>query len=434
MKNNYIANIVTGLCMILALVACTGNSDQKAEHVHAHLYTCPMHPQISQDHPGKCPLCGMDLVLKESNNEMVADSSITRLTRPVNEQVIASVPVIKAETGPHQFTFEVNGIVNYDTRNKVTLSGRVSGRIEKLLIKYNYQPVRKGQLIMEVYSPDLAAAQRELLYIAATSPDMLSRSKERLLLLGMQTAQINQVLSSGKILYRIPVFSSADGYILEQSAVASSSGSLPTASNSGTNTNMNSMQSATITGTGVASNSATQSSPPILLRQGAYINAGQPLFTIYQSKSLVAEFAFTPAMAASIKTGQKLLFFPTGNKEAAQSGSIGLIEPVQRSGENFTLARVYFSNAGLRPGQLITANIPVSFTKGWWLPQKAVHSLGNTSIVFRKKEEVFTPVTVATGAEINGMVQVLTDIGDWEIASNAAYLVDSESFIKPKNN
>ena len=131
----------------------------------------------------------------------------------------------------------------------------------------------------------------------------------------------------------------------------------------------------------------------------------------------MAEFAFTPAMAASIKTGQKLLFFPAGDKEGSQSGSIGLIEPVQRNGENFTLARVYFRNTRLRPGQLITANIPVSFTKGWWLPQKAVHSLGNTSVVFKKKDVVFIPVTVATGVVTNGMVQVLTDIGDWELAS-----------------
>lgn len=416
--------------MILTLVACTGNGDQKAEHAHTHLYTCPMHPQISQDHPGKCPICGMDLVLKETNKEMVADSSITLLTRPVNEQVIASVPIIKAEPGPQQFTFEVNGVVTYDTRNKVTLSGRVSGRIEKLMIKYNFQPVRKGQLIMEVYSPDLAAAQREILYIAATSPDMLSRSKERLLLLGMQPVQINQVLSSGKILYHIPVYSTADGYILEQSSVTSSAGNLPTATVSATNTIMSSMQLENNTGLGVASNPAIQTTSPLLLRQGAYINAGQPLFTIYQSKSLVAEFAFTPAMAASIKTGQKLLFFPAGDKEGSQSGSIGLIEPVQRNGENFTLARVYFRNTRLRPGQLITANIPVSFTKGWWLPQKAVRSLGNTSVVFKKKDVVFIPVTVATGVVTNGMVQVLTDIGDWELASNAAYLVDSESFIK----
>lgn len=420
--------------MLLTLAACTGNNDQKANHAiaHAHLYTCPMHPQISQDHPGKCPLCGMDLVLKESNKEMVADSSITRLTKPVNEQVIASLPTVKAETGPHQFTFEVNGIVTYDTRNQVTISSRVSGRVEKLLIKYNYQPVRKGQLILEVYSPDLAAAQRELLYIAATSPDMLSKAKERLLLLGMQQAQINEVLKSGKILYRVPVYSNTNGYILERSAVVPAAGSTSSASVSGASTDMGGMQSGTTQGAGTAANTLTQSAPPLLLRQGAYVSAGQSLFTIYQTKTMVAEFSFPPVLAAGITTGQELSFYPTENKQDSQPGSIGLIEPVFRNGGNFTLARVYFSNTKLRAGQFVTANITLRFNKGWWLPQKALHSLGSSSIVFKKNDGVFTPVTVATGVEANGMVQVLTNIGNLELAANAAYLIDSEGFITTK--
>lgn len=420
--------------MLLTLAACKGGNDATTDHAHAqvHLYTCPMHPQISQDHPGKCPLCGMDLVLKESNKEMVADSSITRLTKPVNEQVIATIPVIRAESSRQVFSFDVNGIVTYDTRNQVTISSRVSGRIEKLLIKYNFQPVRKGQLILEVYSPDLAAAQRELLYIAATSPEMLSKAKERLLLLGMQQAQINEVLKSGKILYRVPVYSNTDGYILERSVAAPSAGGISAVSGAGANAGMGSMQSGTTSGTASVVNTPTQSTPPLLLRQGAYISAGQSLFTIYQTKTMVAEFAFPPRLAAGITKGQKLSFYPTGNKQAAQPGSIGLIEPVLRGGENFTLARVYFSNTGLRAGQLVTANILLTFTKGWWLPQKAVRLMGNRSIIFRKKDGVFIPSTVTTGVEANGMVQVLTDIGKWDLAENAAYLTDSEGFIKTK--
>src|SRR5690606_24751315 len=204
----------------IGFISCNSKSgkDVHAEHKDSAQYTCPMHPQIVKDKSGKCPICGMDLVPKSATNEMTIDSSIASLAKPVNTQVVSTIPAISPETGTRIFSVEVKGQITYDTRNQTSVSSRVSGRIEKLYIKYNYQPVRKGQVIMEIYSPDLAAAQRELLYIARSGNDenMLSRAKQRLSLLGMQPAQIDQVLKTGKVLYRVPVYSTASGYILEK--------------------------------------------------------------------------------------------------------------------------------------------------------------------------------------------------------------------------
>jgi len=130
------------------------------------------------------------------------------------------MPVIQAKKGSRLFVQEVQGRREYDTRNQLALASRVSGRIEKLYVKVNYQPVKKGQLIMEIYSPDLAAAQRELLLIQqhGDAEGMLEPAKRRLLLLGMEMGQINKVLGTGQVAYRIPVYSNAEGFILEQSA------------------------------------------------------------------------------------------------------------------------------------------------------------------------------------------------------------------------
>src|SRR5690606_28571013 len=138
---------------------------------------------------------------------------------PVNERVIATLPTISAEEGTRIFSEVVAGAVTYDTRKQASLASRVAGRIERLNISYNYQPVKKGQLIMEVYAPDLVAAQRELLLVAQgkADPEMLQRASQKLRLLGMQESQIDQVLRSGKIAYRVPVYSSRSGYILEKS-------------------------------------------------------------------------------------------------------------------------------------------------------------------------------------------------------------------------
>lgn len=375
-----------------------------------------------------------DKTSKQSNNELVIDSNIAALTKPVNAQVMASIAVITAEKGSRIFPVEINGVIGYDSRNNTSISSRVSGRIEQLLIKYNYQPVNKGQLIMQVYSPDLAAAQRELLYIARSGEEhgMLDKAKQRLLLLGIHKAQIEQVLKTGNILYRVPVYSNSTGYILDQKTIA-----LPAAAPIASPANP---AGDGMSGMGAGSSLPAQpamsdpASSPVLIREGQYISAGQPLFTIYQAKNLVAEFSLPPALAAQVKRGQKIVFYSTNDKSNMASGTIGLIEPVFRNGQNFTLARVYLDNSRWRVGQLLTAAIPVVYHSGWWLPQKAVWNSGNRTILFKKVNNVFIPLEVKTGAVVKGMVQIQSDITDWQVASNASYLVDSESFIKTGNN
>lgn len=396
MRNNFIVNInilPVAALVLLGLAAC----QRKPAQTHA------------------------------TGHAQTPDSSITALTQPVNARVIATIPVIQATSGTRIHTAEVSGVITYDTRRQTSIASRVGGRIERLLVKYNYQPVSKGQLIMEIYSPDLAAAQRELLLVAKQDGPLLSAARQRLQLLGMQPAQIDQVLKTGRILYRIPVYSNANGYILEQSSAAVPTATAPVAA-APAGDGMSSMG-----GGGSAPTAATPAAPantPVMLREGQYVNAGQSLFTIYQADNLVAEFSFPSTLASKIKTQQRLLLYPVHDKNAMQPGTIGLIEPVYRNGQNFMLARVYLGAHPFRAGQLLTASIPLVYHEGWWLPAKAVYRSGNQSLVFRKTGGAFTPVAVTTGATVAGMVQVTSNIAGWEVASNAAYLVDSESFIK----
>ncbi|MBW8682992.1 efflux RND transporter periplasmic adaptor subunit [Chitinophaga rhizophila] len=432
MRNSYIVNIsLLTVVAIGGLTACTSTTEKAphAEQTVMQQYTCPMHPDVVRTAPGTCPVCNMDLVQKHGHTEQTIDSGITRQTKPVNAQVIATIPVTRAETGMRIYNSEVQGVVTYDTRNQTSIASRVGGRVERLLIRYNYQPVRKGQLIMEIYSPDLAAAQREMLYVAQQGSGLLDAAKQRLLLLGMQQEQIAQVLKTGTVSYRIPVYSNSDGYILEKSSVpvTPAPAAMPAAASDGGGMDGMSGGGTGGTATSVLSVPATA---PVLLREGQYVNAGQSLFTIYHAQSLVAEFAFPASLAASLRQGQKILFAPAGNGNVLQAGSIGLIEPVFKNGMNFTRARVYLKGNQLQVGQLLTGNIPVVYNEGWWLPAKAVWKLGKKAVVFRKNNEIYTPVEVETGATVNGMVQVKTDISVWDVAASAHYLVDSESFIK----
>jgi Cu(I)/Ag(I) efflux system membrane fusion protein len=358
------------------------------------------------------------------------DSNLAHLLKPSNEQVVSTLPLIKAEYGTKIFTEEAQGMVSYDTRNEKSIASRVSGRIERLLVKYSYQPVKKGQLIMEVYSPDLAAAQQELLFLkqSETNTSLLNSAKQRLMLLGMSASTINQVLKTGRVNYRIPVYSNADGYILEKSAPAPVTASVaePSLGSDG----MSGMGAGGASGSSTVPVPVAPASSPIMLREGQYVSAGQSLFIIYNSDRLVAEFSLKPALAALLKKGHRFMFYKTSEKGSMETGSIGLIQPVFKDGENFTIARVYLHKPNFRVGELLTAKIPVLLPKSWWLPEAAVVSLGNKSIVFKKEGNVFVPKEVDAGFHIAGMVQVKTNVSDWALSKNAAYLVDSESFIK----
>ncbi|WP_163399463.1 efflux RND transporter periplasmic adaptor subunit [Flavobacterium fluviatile] len=437
MKKNSIAKLVALLFVsILLLTACNKKTEHNNKPSHQHVtnqeYTCPMHPEVIQDKPGSCPICGMELVPRHTpGTETAIDSSLKHLLKPVNEQVVSNISVIKPQGGTKIFSLQVQGIITYDTREQTSISSRVSGRIERLLIKYNYQPVKKGQLIMEIYSPDLAAAQRELLFIYQSDANnpMLQKAKERLSLLGMQQKQIQQVLKTGKISYRIPVYSNATGYILDNTAAGNSSTAAPAASPQSivSDDGMGAMGSS-----GNAASNSSASSPAvsaIMLREGQYIGAGQSLFTIYTNKNLIAEFAFDPSVSPQIKKGQKLMFYEPSDKQNVYTGIIGLIQPVFKEGSNFTIARIYLQDNKFQTGKLVTAAVPI-VSKGWWLPQSAVLNLGNKSIVFKKEKDVFVPREVKTKNNADGMVLIDQDISDWGIASNAAYMIDSESFIK----
>lgn len=346
---------------------------------------------------------------------------------PVIDSLKPAPELIRADYGTKVFTITVQGIIGYDTRNTSMVSARVNGRIDKLNVRYNYQPVKKGMVLMEIYSPELVSAQQEMLY-AQRQEDRSIQSKtiQRLRLLGMPEPLIRSVISSGKVLYRIPVYAPSEGYVLDNAVQPSApSAAPPSAMN--TEAAMDAM--ATTSGSGYPAEPGGTSTS--MLREGQYVRAGQPLFTIYKRDNLVAEFSLTPEQAAHVKPGAGLLFQTASDPQKLYTAKLDLIQPAQQKGRPYTLTRTYLGKSALRAGDLAEAYFALNIADSWWLPATAVYRSGSQAIVFRYHGGELKAVKLRHGITQEGTVQILDDISGWNIAPNAWFIADSESFLNP---
>ena len=194
MKKNWKNNILYVLALLLLSASCNKGND----HVEHDVYTCPMHPTVISDKQGTCPVCGMDLVRKaRPGEELEITKDLANVIKAPNQSVVTTIKTTKPVYKSVPLSVKAVGIVTYDTRKIYTISARVSGRLEKIYLKYEFQPVRKGQKIAEIYSPELITAQRELLYLIendAGNDDLIESAKSRLMLLGFSTRQMQDLI------------------------------------------------------------------------------------------------------------------------------------------------------------------------------------------------------------------------------------------------
>ena len=197
--NKNIILLLVSCILFFGIAACNekrkeDNSQHQQEMVKEE-YTCSMHPEIISDKPGNCPICGMQLVKKEKGSEAIKEVSLTTLLKPTNEFVISSLPLAGVKQSEEPVDIDVLGYTVYNTSSVGTISTRVSGRIEKLYVKYRYQKIRKEQRIMDIYSPELITAQQNLLFLLKNDKEnngMIESAKQRLLLLGFSEQQLHR--------------------------------------------------------------------------------------------------------------------------------------------------------------------------------------------------------------------------------------------------
>ena len=423
--------LILAMVALLTLASC-GTGGDHADH--ADTYTCPMHPTVISDRPSTCPVCGMDLVRKARPGEEVEiTEDLAKLIKSPNEAVVANIKTVKGEYKSIPVTRNAQGIVTYDTRNIFTIPSRVSGRVEKVYLKFEFQPVTKGQKVAEIYSPELLTAQRELLFLIENDSDntaLISAAKKKLELLGMTTAQIENLISRKQTTQTFSIYSPYHGYLITSQTAPTTSVSTQSTASSGSG--MGDGMGASSGKSATASTSSIQESSASLIREGSYVSAGQTLFTIVNAKDLRIELDLPASAAGSVKAGNKLsLDFGNGTSESA---TIDFVQPFFSEGQDFVKLRVFTGKTSdLHIGHLVTAKIQLPPSESLWVPKEAVLDLGTEKIVFLKEKGVLKPKKVVTGIAAEGQIEILSGLASSdEIAANAHYLVDSESFIKTK--
>jgi membrane fusion protein, copper/silver efflux system len=430
MKNNWRNNIaILALILLAVLSSCTKSS----EHAEHDVYTCPMHPTVLSDKPGSCPVCGMNLVLKaREGQEIEITEDFAKLLKSPNEIVVASIKTIKAEYKSVPVSIEAQGIVTYDTRNIYTIPARVGGRLEKVFLKYAFQPVTKGQKLVEIYSPELITAQREFLYLLESdgqNSELIQSAKNKIVLLGSSEAQVSALIQRKEVLNTFSVYSPYSGYLIMDSEKAPTT-STPSASGSTSGGGMNAM-SASSASTSPSTASASQTSQAnSLLREGSYVSTGQTLFKVVNPSSLRVELDLPASQAGAVKKGTSIQL-DFGNDRKADA-TVDFIQPFFTEGEEFVKLRVYTNKTEeLHIGHLVKAKLDVQATESLWLPKEAVLDLGLSQIVFVKENGVLKPKKITMGTKAEGWIEVRQGlVSSDEIAANAQYLVDSESFVK----
>jgi len=145
----------TLLLLLILLMLTTANLAAETPK-----YISPMHPFITSDEPGQCPICGMDLVPYDQFESGGAGSIIEIDPVVVQNMGVRLAPVVR---GDLQRNIRTVGIVGYEETGRTSVNSKIAGWVERLHVNQTGQEVKKGQLLLSIYSPDLVTAQEEYL-------------------------------------------------------------------------------------------------------------------------------------------------------------------------------------------------------------------------------------------------------------------------------
>ena len=379
----------------------TATVEEAHDHgAEATIWTCSMHPQIRMDEPGDCPICGMDLIPLQTTGTGDASIDPDAIQLSAEAAALANVQTTVVSRQNPVREVQLYGTIQVDERLSQSQTSHVSGRIEKLLVTFTGESVRRGQPIATIYSPELLNAQQELIEAVKMKdlqPALLLAVREKLRLWKLTDEQIARIEQSGEVSPLIDVAATTSGIVISKN-----------------------------------------------VNQGDYVNTGTVLFDVANLSQVWAVFDAYESDLPFLKVGDRLSYTLQSLPSKTFSGRISFINPILDPSSRTAKVRVETANPRmeLKPEMYANALIDAplkQYNNEIVIPKSAILWTGKRSIVYVKQPETQTPAfmlrEVELGPSVGDAYVVLSGIdeGD-EIVTNGAFTIDASAQLAGKRS
>jgi RND family efflux transporter MFP subunit len=386
-------------------------------------YYCPMHPQQRSDKEGNCPICSMKLVKMEEapsaaeTTAMHAEHSGTSAHVPATSptgspavfvaperQQLIGIKTTVAERRPLVREIRAVGKIAFDETRVTHIHTKVSGFIEEVFVDYVGRPVKRGEPLFTIYSPDLVATQEEYLlalksnqtlrdssfkWVSKGSVNLLEAARKRLELWDITAAEIADLEKASKAKRALTIYSPVSGIVTERAAY----------------------------------------------HHGRTVTPEMDLYTIVDLSSVWILGQVYEYELPFIRLGQQVqVEFPYGAGTRERGGTVVFISPTLDPKTRTAELRVEFPNPDmtLKPDMYVNFKARVGFGSPLVVPTDAVLDTGSEQYVFVDKGQgYFEPRTVKLGPEAAGMYAIESGLRAGErVVTAANFILDSESRLK----
>jgi membrane fusion protein, copper/silver efflux system len=402
LKNKWIAGalvLVTGLLLGLLIAPRQDGSGNlsDAHHDHDHVvdengeWTCSMHPQIRQDEPGDCPICGMDLIPAESSTGSDHGPLVYEMTPEA--VALANVHTSVVNLASAEKEVGLTGKIRFNEQKLSSVTSAFPGRVEQLHVNFTGQQVNRGDVLAKIYSPELLTAQQELLQavrMKETFPALYRSAREKLRLWRLTDGQIDEIESSGQVRAEFNVLAGITGVVTSRN-----------------------------------------------ISQGDYVNTGTVMFEIADLSSVWVMLDAYESDLAWINPGSKISFTVPALPGQQFNAEITFIDPVINPGRRTAAVRAEAPNPGgrLKPEMFVNGIIKSNIRPGInsiVIPRSALLWSGKRSLVYVKlpgtEYPAFEMRELVLGPRLGDMyiVENGLDAGE-EIVTNGVFAVDASA-------
>ena len=391
------------ILLAVVLTACDGSGPSESleaapaetavEHAAKHLnpkYVCPMHPQIVRDQPGTCPICGMTLVEKSVEAESAARPAVT-----VASEVLQSMGVRTARVVRDTLSRQIRtvGRVDYDETRLAHVHPRAEGWIERLEVRAEGDPVRRGQALAELYAPQILSAQVDFLIALdqggqKASAASLDKTRNLLRLLDVPEAAISRLQRDRQTTNTVPVLAPIDGVVTQ-----------------------------------------------IGVREGMFVAPSTDMYTIADLGQVWVKVDVFEHQLAWVRSGLRAAMRVPAYPGRVWEGRLDYVYPELDPRSRTLAVRLVFPNpdGALKPNLFADVVIEGEPRRNVLsLPREAVIVTGEGESVIRALGGGrFRPVEVSTGMKGGGKVEVLAGLEEGEeVVVSGQFLIDSEASLQ----